>query len=77
MSLIEVRARTLQQLLGRIHFSQEGKIQKAVLGKGAFYVSDDPELLMQAANARREPCTENGSINSSKEKCGWKFLFYQ
>ena len=75
MNLIEVRARTLQQLLGRIHFSQEGKIQKAMLGKGAFYVSDDPELLMQAANARKEPCTENGLSILRRKNADGKFYF--
>jgi glycosyl hydrolase family 106( putative alpha-L-rhamnosidase) len=47
-------------LIAKIHFSQEGKIRKAVMGKGAFYISDDAELLMQAAKARKETASEKG-----------------
>jgi len=75
MNSIEVRAQTLQQLLRRIHFSQEGKIQKAVLGKGAFYVSDDPEFLMQTAKARKEPCTENGLSILRRKNADGSFYF--
>ena len=60
LSSFGARIEKFLELMTKIRFSGEGKIRKAVLGKGGFYISEDAELLMQAAKARKEPGAETG-----------------
>lgn len=54
------RQKAYQSLLSQLPFKEEGKVKKALIGKGAFVVSDDLEALMQSARIRREAITEHG-----------------
>jgi hypothetical protein len=47
-------------LTAQIQFKQKNKIQEALIGKGAFLMSDDMDALLQAAKARREELADIG-----------------
>jgi hypothetical protein len=55
---IDQRQKNYQQLIARLNFIQQGEFKKAVIGKGAFYVSDNIEALLLAASARKESLAE-------------------
>ena len=57
---LERRRKKFKLLIKQLEFRSAGKVQKAVVGKGAFIVSDDIGALMEAANARKENYAEKG-----------------
>lgn len=57
---LDVRRNAFQQLINRLKFSKSGNLQKAVIGKGSFIVSDELDVLLLAAKARKESYTEKG-----------------
>lgn len=57
---LDARRNEFQQLISRLKFSKSGNLQKAVIGKGSFIVSDELDVLLIAAKARKESYTEKG-----------------
>ena len=57
---LDARRKTFRQLISQLKFSKSDNLQKAIVGKGAFLVSDDLDVLLLAANARKESYTEKG-----------------
>jgi len=57
---LESRRKIFQQLINQLNLEQSGKIQKAMIGKGAFIISDDMETLMEAGKAKKENYAEKG-----------------
>lgn len=51
---LETRRRKLEALLSQLKFQEHVGSLKATLGKGAVYLSDSVEVLMEAAKARQE-----------------------
>lgn len=51
---LEKRREAFQEMFKALHFNTEGKIRKAVVGKGLFLVSNDLSALLQAAKIRKE-----------------------
>ena len=49
------RRKTFQQLIALLNFTNTGDVKKAIIGKGAFYVSDNMDKLLAAAKTRKEP----------------------
>jgi hypothetical protein len=57
---LTARRKAFDQLIGRLKFASSGNLQKAVLGKGSFIMSDNLDDLLAAAKARKESYTEKG-----------------
>lgn len=57
---LDARRKTFQQLISQLKFSKSDNLQKAIVGKGAFMISDDLDVLLLAAKARKESYTEKG-----------------
>ncbi|HYO21010.1 MAG TPA: glycosyl hydrolase, partial [Flavisolibacter sp.] len=57
---LESRRKLLQQLTAALNFTDEGKVKKATVGKGAFYVSNDLDDLLAASKARKESLSDKG-----------------
>ncbi|MEQ1796466.1 MAG: glycosyl hydrolase [Lacibacter sp.] len=57
---LDARRKTFQQLISQLKFSKSDNLQKAIVGKGAFMISDDLDVLLLTANARKESYTEKG-----------------
>lgn len=57
---LDKRRAHLQQLLKQLSFTDNGNIKKAVVGKGAFFVGDDINALMQAADVKHEELVDKG-----------------
>ncbi len=57
---LDARRKTFQQLISQLKFSKSDNLQKAVVGKGSFIMSDDLDVLLLAAKARKESYTEKG-----------------
>ncbi|HVF96697.1 MAG TPA: glycosyl hydrolase, partial [Flavisolibacter sp.] len=55
---LESRRKLFQQLTATLNFKEEGKLKKATVGKGAFFVSDDLNALLAASKARKEELEE-------------------
>jgi hypothetical protein len=55
---LDARRKTFQQLISQLKFSKSDNLQKAIVGKGAFMISDDLDVLLLAAKARKESYTE-------------------
>lgn len=55
---LDSRRKLFQQLVGQLSFSDEGSVKKAIIGKGAFFISDDMDALLQAASVRKESLAE-------------------
>lgn len=51
---LEKRREAFQEMFKELHFNTEGKIRKAIVGKGLFLVSNDLSALLQAAKIRKE-----------------------
>jgi hypothetical protein len=49
-----------EQLSAELHFSAQGDIKKASVGKGFFLMGDDLAALLKAASIRRESMTDKG-----------------
>jgi hypothetical protein len=60
LASLEKHKQTFNQQLARLKFVQSGNVRKAVLGKGAFIISNDMDALMQAAIIRKENLTGFG-----------------
>src|SRR5690606_23716441 len=54
LSRLDSRSNELKGLLNQLKFEGAGKVQTAVLGRGAVIISSDVETLMQAAKIRQE-----------------------
>jgi hypothetical protein len=59
-SNLEKERKTFQSLASQLSFVEEGGVRKAVIGKGAFIVSDNMEALMGAGAIRQETLAEKG-----------------
>ncbi|HEX8315282.1 MAG TPA: glycosyl hydrolase, partial [Flavisolibacter sp.] len=57
---LESRRKLFQQLTAAMNFTEQGKLKKAMVGKGAFYVSDDLDALLAASKARKETLADKG-----------------
>ncbi len=57
---LDARRKTFQQLISQLKFSKSDNLQKAIVGKGAFMISDDLDVLLLTAKARKESYTEKG-----------------
>jgi hypothetical protein len=57
---LEERRKTFQQLINQLKFADANGVQKATIGKGAFYVSDKMDALLNAAGVSKEPMREQG-----------------
>lgn len=57
---LDKKRKSFQDLLKQLSFTNDGKTKKAVIGKGAFLVSDDMNALMEAAGVRKETIIEKG-----------------
>jgi hypothetical protein len=57
---LDKRRKAFQNFGSQLSFKEDGKIKKAIIGKGAFIVSDDMNALMNAAKVRKETFAENG-----------------
>ena len=57
---LDARRKTFQQLISQQKFSKSDNLQKAIVGKGAFMISDDLDVLLLTAKARKESYTEKG-----------------
>ncbi len=60
LNQLNARRKTFQQLISQLKFSKSNNLQKAIVGKGSFLISDDLDVLLLAANARKESYTEKG-----------------
>ncbi|MEO6720043.1 MAG: glycosyl hydrolase [Ferruginibacter sp.] len=60
---LESRRNEFQQLINRLHFTGEGAVKKASIGKGSFLVSDDLEALLLAGQVRNETLYEKGLVS--------------
>ena len=58
---LQARTTAFQQLVSRLHFTatSDAGIQKAVIGKGAFFLGDDVSRLMTTIAVRREALVED------------------
>ena len=57
---LDTRRKTFQQLISQLKFSKSDNLQKAIVGKGTFMISDDLDVLLLTAKARKESYTEKG-----------------
>jgi hypothetical protein len=57
---LDDRRKILQQLTDQLKFQGEGPVKKAAIGKGIFFMSDNIDDLLQAANARKESLADKG-----------------
>jgi hypothetical protein len=57
---LESRRRTFQNLLAQLRFTGSRGVKRAVVGKGAFVVSDDLNALLNAAGVKQESLAEKG-----------------
>ncbi len=57
---LDNRRKNFQNFLAQLSFKEEGKVKKAMIGKGTFMVSDDMNALMMTANIRNESIEEKG-----------------
>jgi hypothetical protein len=68
---LDKRRDRLQQLLKQLSFTNNGNIKKAIVGKGAFFVGDDMDALMNTAGVMHEKMVEAGlSFVRRKNKDG-------
>lgn len=72
---LEERRKIFQSLLSQLSFVEDGKLKKAIIGKGAFIVSDDLDALMNAAKVRRETGAEGGLSILRKRNDEGRFYF--
>jgi Tol biopolymer transport system component len=59
LGLLKERMDSLQDMLGRLHFQQDGGILRASVGRGAFIKGDDFDALLAYARVRREVMTDD------------------
>lgn len=57
---LDARRKSFQELISQLKFSKSDNLQKATVGKGAFMISDDLDVLLLTAKARKESYTEKG-----------------
>ena len=54
------RKTAFQKMLSQLSFKDEGKMKKAVVGKGAFIVAEELSELLTAANVHNETMCDKG-----------------
>jgi len=59
-SMLASRREAFQKMLTQLSFKNEGKLKKALVGKGAFIVGNDLDDLVKAGRARKEEVAEKG-----------------
>jgi hypothetical protein len=64
---LESRRKSFQQLINQFHFIPSGKIQKAVIGKGAFFISDSIDTLLEAVKVKKESLAQKGLLSLRKK----------
>ena len=57
---LDERRKVFQQQMAQLKFVEEAGVKKAIIGKGAFYVSDNMQQLLDAAKTRKETLAEKG-----------------
>jgi hypothetical protein len=72
---LDNRRKEFQNLIMQLSFKEDGKIKKAVVGKGAFIVSDDMSALMNAAKVRKENLAEK-SLSFIRRKNNDGTIYY-
>lgn len=72
---LDSRRRQYQRLLSDLKFQEQGVLKKAVLGKGAFWIGDDLDTLLDAAGVRKESMSEAGlSYVRRKNEDGYTYF---
>ncbi|MES1219583.1 MAG: glycosyl hydrolase, partial [Bacteroidota bacterium] len=59
---LDNRRKTFQQLVSQLSFKDQGPVKKATIGKGAFFISDDMDDLLQTASIRKESLAEKNLL---------------
>ncbi|MFL5808795.1 MAG: glycosyl hydrolase [Flavisolibacter sp.] len=75
LAQLEKRRNSFRQMLSALSFVQNGNLRKAIVGKGAFVMSDDLETLLKSAHVRRENHTERGLSSIRKRNTGGTVYF--
>ena len=69
------RRDAFHKLTSQLNFKEEDGVQKAVIGKGVFLLSDNMETLAKAGNVRRESLNDNGlQFNRRKNNDGYTYF---
>lgn len=72
---LDSRRQKYQSLLGELKFQEQGALKKAAVGKGAFWVGDDLESLLNAIGARKESMSEVG-LSYVRRKNGDGYTYF-
>ncbi|MGI8638306.1 MAG: glycosylhydrolase-like jelly roll fold domain-containing protein, partial [Segetibacter sp.] len=57
---LNARRMAFQKLVGQLKFTNNGRVKKAVIGKGSFLLAEDLNDLLVAGGVRKETLAENG-----------------
>lgn len=60
LAKLNERRTAFHQLINQLHFVDAGKVKKAIIGKGLFFMSDNINDLLEAAGIRRELLVQKG-----------------
>jgi hypothetical protein len=60
LAKLNERRTAFHQLTNQLHFVDSGKVKKAIIGKGLFFMSDNINDLLEAAGIRRELLVQKG-----------------
>ncbi len=75
LTALQERQSAFNQLLGELHFTDEGGIKKATAGKGQFLLGDDLSALLSAAAIRREPMADKELQFVRRQYAGGSYYF--
>lgn len=68
------RRATLQSLLNKIIYTDNGGVKTATVGKGRFIIGDDMEALLKAANIKNETLNEGLQFTKRKNVDGYTYF---
>ncbi|MEP6746750.1 MAG: glycosyl hydrolase [Bacteroidota bacterium] len=69
------RQSAYKQLISSLHFTVDGGMKRATVGKGIFLMGDDLQALLSAAKIRREPMVDNGLQYVRRQYVGGNYYF--
>ena len=72
---LDKKQSAFNQLMAGLHFSGEGSVKTAVMGKGRFLMADDLQALLTAAKTRRESMVDNGLQYVRRQYQGGHYYF--
>ena len=75
LNKLSERRSSFHALTSQLHFNAQGAVQKAIIGKGAFLVSDNIEALLKFAGVRMETINEIGLQYIRRKNAGGSFYF--